>query len=962
MSSKRNLTRWVNSSKRYVSGVLAGALLVGNFLTPTTKVEAHTGYFMAILPSISTLSYQSLIIEDEKTAEADHLEFNYLSGTYQLGPTIGKLQSLPLTREELTDSKYQENATTTSCMFTWPSCDTSNDAGSKIMDWVGAGVEWVGNLFSSEYYNDGNATHEDQLNASRVGKELTQNVNKALSYIAGNLWTTEGHKKRIWSEYSNSTQYQHFLKITGRFANAAREAASRNVGKFNFAGSKFTITKVSTADAKKEGFDVSSDRVYMHIKEADATTGEYFLYETPRYEGNTLEDQVAKGATKMVNLFQIIALGNIAYAKDNVEVTKVEAIYKPGLVEGHLLDILNKLLAGLRDLLGTHSFAELVFNQGMYGSSTFAGLAPESWFQAADVLFWVAQVFAWLLLAFATMRFLGVQMWSTVTPLGRLNFMNGIQNILITAFLLTMVVPVFQLIAHFNELIVDVLFKTSQFNNSILNGQLFPGTLSGILLSFFFFGAEVVVNFIYILRGATICLLYGLSPIFIATFALGGRYQGVALKFLKELIGNIFVQSFHAVVLTFYGLFVFVGGSHSFFTSLVMVYAFLPMTKLFKEITGIGESNFIGGLANQVGGQAVDMLKNSANSVAEGFVPQRSAPTGGPSESKNTTQESNTSPTSSSTTTSTGGNSTVENNEALNSSKENISLSGSMAPTTTSISKSTKDTNPVTLRDGGGSVNQFGERHAQNRPVSKESEEFEAPQARSLGDRLKSGTKHLVGGAGRATMAAGFGALGSLTGMGAFNKLARHNSQRLAGHVQAGKNAIASGGRFVGDAVKHIFTGQDSSENDLVNDKLLLKKEACDFDMNKKANATQCTYDSTLAQESGIETSYQDTIDGRDYIVQEYSEDLVNGQMPDLSKINFDETTGKVLDEEALKLGIHYMSKTDSGGYCVALDQETLGVKSYNTAANGSRHTVKMKGNESCDDMNFAKYAFNKKK
>ena len=106
--------------------------------------------------------------------------------------------------------------------------------------------------------------------------------------------------------------------------------------------------------------------------------------------------------------------------------------------------------------------------------------------------------------------------------------------------------------------------------------------------------------------------------------------------------------------------------------------------------------------------------------------------------------------------------------------------------------------------------------------------------------------------------------------------------------------------------------------------------------------------------------SYEDTIDGRDYIVQEYSQELVNEVLKDLPNIKFDPTTGKVTDEEALKRGIHYISKTEDGRYAVALDQEALGVKSYHTASDGTRHTVKMKGDNVCEDMNFTKYALNK--
>lgn len=990
MKQKNKLSYWVTSSKRYVSGLLAGVLLSSTFIIPTTQVEAHDGYFLAILPNITNLSYQSIVIQDKQSAEKDHLEFKFLGGTSTVSPEGGKLDNLPTSlsgfRDDngnLQDKFTDNNGDETYCMFTWPTCQTTKSNWSWVVDstvnWAQDVIDKGAAFFGHKFFNEGNATNEDRLNAARVGKELTQGVNTALAYIAGNL-----HKDGEQWVYNNSKNKEDvFFQITGKFANAARNAQMGSGEKrfeIDEIDSKFEIFTVSDDEAKSHGLDTDG-YIYLRIKEdKDKTRGKIFLASTPRYKDVTDLAAYVKGATLRVDLFQIIALGNAAYAAENVEVTKLEALYEPSLVEGIMYDIINTFLQGLRDFLGTSSFGELVFNEGVQSFGTFAGLAPETWFQAADVIFWVAQIFAWLILAFATMRFLGLHMWSTITPLSRVSLMNGIQNTLITAFFLTMIVPIFNVIANFNYLIVDILRDTSMFNEHVLNGQLFPGTLSGVILAGFFFVAELIINFIYILRGFTICLLYGLSPVFVAAFALGGRYQTITMKFIKELVGNIFIQTFHAIILTFYGLFVYVGGSSSFLISLALAFAFLPLTKLFKEIVGIGESNFIGGIAGQTGGAITSAMKGAATGPIDGALDSKGGHSHNHSQSQNQNQnESSSSNSNTHSTTQTTPTKDVEQEKRLASPQENVSLNESMAPSS-SLTASADDS--VMLDNGGGSVNSFGE-HVMNR--SQESSESELPeqQPRSAGRNTLSSLYHGGAALGRGALSAGFGALGGLTGISTFNRLSKMNGQKMAQHARKAGRSGLDATKQAGHDLQQSRVGQGLQranfeiknaghqmlakyhelkygQMETETPQLLISQKACDFDMNKNACATECTYDNRIAEDSGILQSYEDTIDGRDYIVQEYSQELVNEVLKDLPNIKFDPTTGKVTDEESLKRGIHYISKTEDGRYAVALDQEALGVKSYHTASDRTRHTVKMKGDNVCEDMNFTKYALNK--
>lgn len=897
-----------NLAKKRVSGFLAGVLLVGGLLTPRYEAEAHEAYFLAFLPNIDQLSYQSLVTGDSPKAERDHLEFNFVGGAYQLGDE-GVLSSVPLSVTDMRDSDIQDKGGDTQCMFTFPTCSTSGS-------WLGDITDVVGSFFSG-----GNAQSEDRYAADRVGKELVSGANSALSYISNTLLTKDGKKLSYSTDLSGTQKEAMFFQITANLANVAKNVATGGDGDNHFTvdhggyPNTYTIERLSNDERDLAGFNSSStkDNVYLRIKhQDDSSKGAVFLYSTVRYQGLKTEYADKKGATSEVNLFQMIAFANASYAFGGVTSTNVEAVAKPNFIEQIIINILNSILGSLRSLLGLNTMSELMFNEGSYGVNTYKGLAPISWFQASDVLFWVSQVFAWLLLAFASLKFLGMHMWSTITPMKRVSLMNGIQNILITAFLLSMIVPIFNVIAEFNYLIVGVLRDSSEFNDSLVSGQMFPGTLGGIVLAIFFFLSEIVINFMYILRGATICLLYGLSPVFVVAFAFGGRFQGITFKFVKELIGNIFIQTFHAIVLTFYGLFFLTGNSGGFLTSLVLVFAFIPMTKVFKEITGIGESGFIQGVAEQAKGTVSSITKGATGAALSGPIDSitNKRKDGGEIVS-NTEQPSGPTPDPGFKT------SSYEREKELNSSKENRSVSESL-PTT-----------PVTLEKGGGTPNEFGVAELSDNQI---------PSTPTKGEMAKKSLRAVGNTVAAATLGGVAGAFGNKT----LGKLAEHQSQKMLNNTRSLKSDYNSWKDAKGDAKAsggHILMGTDKA----------------DLDLDGNANSEVHTYNGRDAADAGIMNMYQQKVDENQCLVQEFSGDAA--VVGDLSKISFDETTGRVTDEKALSQGITHISRMENGNYRVALDMKKNNIKECRSMGGGSRYQVKTSVEAGCDDMNYTSKA-----
>lgn len=939
--NQRRFLKQLKSLKRPTLGFLAGTVLFGNLITPPKQVEAHTGYFLSVIPNVETFSYMPLIVEDSPNAEGNHAEFQFLDGYYLFfdrGNNKDKKSRLPTTIEEYKsqtgsimglkgDIGALEAGADTKCMYTFPGCD------SKGTNWWDSVAGFVG-----KFNNDGNGTNLDREAASDVGEAMTQSANEALAYIKRSLMSNATYQE-IFSESGVTAKKEElFISISSKFANAARTAAGTvGTDSFTEGGVTFSLNLLDAEEKEKKGLTSPEEKrdKYIQIKASnDSGAGAIFRYSIPRYPSNPGIYKDRAGVSKTLTVFNIIALGNAAHVYGGVTIEKLDGIYNPHWVEKLLSDMLQGILSGLRSLLGLNTMGELIFNDGSYGLKTYLGLAPTSWFQAADVLFWISQIFAWLLLVLASLKFLGVHMWSTVTPFSRMTLMNGIQNIIITAFFLTLIVPIFNIVANFNYLIVGVLRDVSMFNDAMVSGNAFPPTLSGVVLGFFFTLSECVINFMYILRGATLALLYGVSPVFVVAFAFGERYQGITLKFIREMVGNIFIQTFHAVILTFYGLFIFTGGSSGFFVNLVMVFAFIPLTKLFKEITGIGESNFIQGVANEVHGKTTAKGAEMAVNAGKGAVAGAGdGAFGGALDKIGRDKSLNTNLPPAQTTTSTS------QDESLSDSKENRSVGDAVgageSPTTSqsSTTASSRDTassnstgDAVSFGNQGGSVNKFGEKEMN---MSKSSS--------TLGATGKA-TANLAKGVGKLAAGTALGALGGATGA----KFLQRAGRQVSG------SAYSSLGKVAGYAA-----------DKLEQRKFKVGTTPVDEDINGNASAEKHLYDGKAVQEAGVVASGVEKVGGKDCLVQELSADAVEN-MKGLSDINYDKVTGKVLDQAALDAGITHMSKTDDGNYRIGLDMKKAGVHDFRSMGNGSRFEVKTDVGGGRDDMNFVAAAMSR--
>lgn len=562
----------------FKSVFLSFLLGIGLFLSFQPQIQVYakdnSGYFLGVAPDFDRFMYQTNVaVEEHNVRQKNFKEFKSLDVEKNFDDKIPT---------DLTDSgwKADKGGDGKNCMFLFPTC--GSDAADQGPD-----------------SKDSNAI-------TRVNTQVLNQLNQAIAFVMSNA--TEGGVPLIAKDYSETEKKELFFKITAELGNVSHKMKPKGIqnGTFTIKDTTFKVTKKSETSS------------FLTLETADGKKTIQLRYRIQKYpEGKVANssDQDRSGAFPTLYWFHFVWMGNATYINQSIDAMNISKLGSEGLVAGYLYDLLDSTLQGIRSKLGLDTITNIVFNQGTYKIANWNGIAPLAWFEAGNILFFICQIIAWIVLALALIWRLGNTMWGTLTPYKRVTMIEGIKDVMTGAVSTALIYPFFMLITKFNVLLVDIMGNLSIFNDHIDSSSVGGGTIAGILLAVLFFGIEIYFNFVYRLRAITIVLLYGMTPVFFMVYAFGGGFKGITMKFIKELIGNVFIHTFHATFLAFFAIFMNTANA-GFFNQLVLLYAFVPMTKLFKELTGIGESNFISSTAEQ----AKDTMKSAGTAVAGGAI------------------------------------------------------------------------------------------------------------------------------------------------------------------------------------------------------------------------------------------------------------------------------------------------------------------------------------------------------
>ncbi|MED2497142.1 hypothetical protein P4111_24100, partial [Bacillus thuringiensis] len=368
---------------------------------------------------------------------------------------------------------------------------------------------------------------------------------------------------------------------------------------------------------------------YIKIKVSGGEPS-YFVAMVPKgyYPGQELantipedyRDKVEDKEVKNLDWKRIVLQGNTNYLKDGISFSQIDELVKPGKIEQYFSEFISSVLGVVRQLLGLYSFQELMLNDGARATTTYQGLMPLNWFDSAQSLFWVCQCLAWALIIGAIVKLLVSRNLSAVNPMMRVNLIDGIQNLLMTGFMLALIGPLFHILAVINFKLVAIFGSASNYSQSFGTANtMSSGLVGAILINIAFFIIMIYFNFVYIMRAITVALLYATAPLFVVSIAFGGKYKQLFGNYMKELTSNIYMQTFHALMIAFFANVTTLGQTR-LIESIILLIAFVPMTQWFRQnLMGLSG----GGISGQIGGQALSMGMGMVGGATAGFMEQR---------------------------------------------------------------------------------------------------------------------------------------------------------------------------------------------------------------------------------------------------------------------------------------------------------------------------------------------------
>lgn len=421
-------------------------------------------------------------------------------------------------------------------------------------------------------------------------------------------------------------------------------------------GSKYTVDILDN-NGKPIKKDSSGYKHYLRIIDSKGNRSREFCWKVKKgYVGCDYGEKMENGARNNLNVQPIPAGGDENAAWDTVYITwehlflEAEVLYAQGISYASQADIYNmddlessitknvrKLLSGLESKLQLYTIEDCIFNNGIRGTAAFVnGIYSSS--KTSNIVM-VYLIFIAITLSLVVMTLVSMiikKQYSTVSPTARVSLLDSIKDLLIALVIIGVSFPIFKLVITLNFKFVQI-WATFVGDNTLSDRGAGLSTLASIIYEFAFLIITIYINFVYIIRQISVPILIATSPLFIYGFSLGTGGKKMANAWLKELLGNIFIQSFHAFV---YGFIIMSSAGLRGIERIVICYSIIPLTALIKDIVGIGGDKLlkqaasatnttamIGGAVGSTTGQVIGSAVSSVGSTAGAAI---GAVAGGP--------------------------------------------------------------------------------------------------------------------------------------------------------------------------------------------------------------------------------------------------------------------------------------------------------------------------------------------
>lgn len=534
-----------------INKVVAITLLVLLFINLIpTEALAHKAYFLQVMIDRNSMSYTLNVAEDNPSKEKKHIEA-------ELGRFYG-IENLSREYSDYNSEKFKKDKF---MPFTFPGKEMKLEKSGK---------------------NDAGTNDRDR--ALVVGNTLVNNLNEALAIINNGERYNDvesliaASEAIIDAEKNGSTTYNEVwnISVDGDFLHL-------NKGKEEY---KFRAKM-------KKGYNNSN-----------LEDGEKSLLYSPEYSGDV----------ENITIGMLAIQANYTYKEKGHTLNDIDEYDKPDVITAKISEWIGDLINKLYSALGLYDLNELIYSKGVRGTNSFyGGIMTKDWMHKAMVFHMIFQALAWILLIIAIIKLLFQRNLATINPSMRISLISGIKDLLITGFMLISIFVLLNTLISLNAKIVDI-FSTTTPGYSVFNSGAVGNhkTSAGIVMQLFYLFVSLYMNCVYIVRAIVVTILIAAAPIFILGFSFGEKGKKIFSTWSKELIGNIFLQSFHAFVLS---IFLNIQISTRGIELAILSASLIPMTAFFKSLF-LGES---GGVVQQVGGQIASTTTSGVAGFAGGL-------------------------------------------------------------------------------------------------------------------------------------------------------------------------------------------------------------------------------------------------------------------------------------------------------------------------------------------------------
>ncbi|MBG9693079.1 hypothetical protein ABD91_20220 [Lysinibacillus sphaericus] len=449
-----------------------------------------------------------------------------------------------------------------------------------------------------------NATKADGDQAQYVASTLPTQLNDFLDYVY------EGKRPSSMDEHVKRME-----EVTSAISTVS------GGGSATINGYKLTQGKLKPY---KNGYDKTYGTRNQDWVTVTTPDGEYqidFIYAVPKgykkvgswNNSHLKRDYKYDDDAELMTWNMLVYQAHYFYFAASVSTSNTHEIGEPGYLEQKIVELLESVLNGLNGLLGLYSMEELLYNEGVRDSNSWHyGAFPKYIDGYITKFHLVFQAIAWSLLIAALYKLLIMRNLSAMNPAMRVSLKNGVLDLCITAFLLAIIFPLINFLLLVNYRLVDIFASMGLSLDNLAGLNSYNGLLSGILLQFYYFFIELWLNFTYIIRSTLLAVLTASSPLFIAAIAFGAKYKQLFGTFMKELTGNIFLQSVQAFAITF----LLLTSSQSRGIELaIMMFGLIVITEFFRSLV-FGQS---GGMATKVGASALSSGVKGVGGMAKGY-------------------------------------------------------------------------------------------------------------------------------------------------------------------------------------------------------------------------------------------------------------------------------------------------------------------------------------------------------